>query len=570
MLTELRITNFAVIERLSLEIDSGFTVLTGETGTGKSLLIDAVALLIGGRVSSDQVRFGEDEAQLEAVFEIPPTHPILPRLRAQGLVGPNDFELIIRRTIARSGRNRVYLNGVLSPAHALEEFAGTLIDIHGQHDQQSLLSSSAQLEVLDAFGRLQDLRNQYRSSHREWTSARHTRAELAAANDQRMQQHDVLSFQQQELDQAACRLGEEEGLQAERQRLASSRRLTELASEAQAQLQTDRQGILASLALVERAVGELAQLDPEMKGTAGLASESRVLLKEVSDGLRGYVEGLDADPSRLTTIEDRLAVIHRMKKKYGGTIEAVLATQSRVKEELERLSRSGSELEQCDRLILEQQQAVAKLARQLSEKRTKAAISLTKLVGKDLEALKMGPVRFLVQVEPAELGDEYGPDGVDRVEFLLSTNSGEPLKPMARVASGGELSRVMLALKSVLADVDQVPVLIFDEIDTGVGGAVAATIGKRLRALGQYHQVLCITHLPQVASQAEHHFCVEKSEVKGRTVAKVRALVGASRESEIARMLGGERVTQKTRATAAELLEHKSSLGSGSGTQSRD
>ena len=250
-----------------------------------------------------------------------------------------------------------------------------------------------------------------------------------------------------------------------------------------------------------------------------------------------------------------------MKKKYGGTIEAVLATQSRVKEELDRLSRSGSELEQCDRLILEQQQAVAKLARQLSEKRTKAAISLTKLVGKDLEALKMGP---------AELGDEYGPDGVDRVEFLLSTNSGEPLKSMARVASGGELSRVMLALKSVLADVDQVPVLIFDEIDTGVGGAVAATIGKRLRALGQYHQVLCITHLPQVASQAEHHFCVEKSEVKGRTVAKVRALVGSSRESEIARMLGGEGVTQKTRATAAELLEHKSSLGSGSGTQSRN
>ncbi len=554
MLTELRITNFAVIERLSLEIDSGFTVLTGETGTGKSLLIDAVALLVGGRVSSEQIRFGEDEAQLEAVFEIPPTHPILPRLRDQALLGPNDCELIIRRTIARSGRNRVYLNGVLSPAHTLEEFAGTLIDIHGQHDQQSLLSSSAQLEVLDAFGRLQDLRSHYQSSHHAWTRARRTRAELAAANDQRMQQHDLLSFQQQELDQAACRLGEEEGLQAERKRLASSRRLEELGSEAQTQLHGEGQGILAGLALVERAVGELAQLDPEMKATAGLVSESRVLLKEVADGLRGYVEGLDADPSRLTTIEDRLAVIHRMKKKYGGTIEAVLATQSRVKEELERISRSSSELDQHDRLIHEQQQVVAGLARQLSEKRTEAAASLTRLVGKDLEALKMGPVRFLVQVEPAESGVEYGPDGVDRVEFLLSTNSGEPLKPMARVASGGELSRVMLALKSVLADVDRVPVLIFDEIDTGVGGAVATMIGKRLRALGHYHQVLCITHLPQVASQAEHHFCVEKSEVKGRTVAKVRALVGASRESEIARMLGGERVTQKTRATAAELI----------------
>ncbi|MBL8075522.1 MAG: DNA repair protein RecN [Nitrospira sp.] len=554
MLTELRITNFAVIERLSLEIDSGFTVLTGETGTGKSLLIDAVALLVGGRVSSEQVRFGEDEAQLEAVFEIPTAHPILPRLRAQGLLGPNDSELIIRRTIARSGRNRVYLNGVLSPAHTLEEFAGTLIDIHGQHDQQSLLSSQAQLAALDAFGRLHELRGQYRASHQEWTKTRHKRTELAAANDLRMQQYDVLSFQQQELDQAACRLGEEEGLQAERQRLASSHRLVELVSEAQAQLQADGQGILANLALVERAVGELAHLDPEMNGTAGLVSESKVLLKEVADGLRGYIEGLDADPSRLTTIEDRLAVIQRMKKKYGGTIDAVLATQSRVKEELERLGRSSSELDQYDRLIHEQQQVVAKFARQLSEKRTQAAASLTKLVGKDLEALKMGPVRFLVQVERVESGEAYGLDGVDRVEFLLSTNSGEPLKPMARVASGGELSRVMLALKSVLADVDQVPVLIFDEIDTGVGGAVAATIGKRLKALGHYHQVLCITHLPQVASQADHHFCVEKSEVKGRTVAKVRTVVGASRESEIARMLGGERVTQKTRATAAELI----------------
>ncbi|MBX3327318.1 MAG: DNA repair protein RecN [Nitrospira sp.] len=551
MLTELRITNFAVIERLSLEIDSGFTVLTGETGTGKSLLIDAVQLLVGGRVSSEQVRFGEDEAQLEAVFEIPPTHSILPRLRAQGILGPNDSELIIRRTIARSGRNRVYLNGILSPAHTLEEFAGTLIDIHGQHDQQSLLSSAAQLEVLDAFGRLQELRNQYRASHQEWTKTRHKRDQLAAANDQRMQQRDVLSFQQQELDQAACRLGEEEGLQAERQRLASSHRLAELASEAQVQLQADGQGVLASLALIERAVEELVQLDPEMKGTTGLVSESRVLLKEVADGLRRYVEGLEADPSRLAMIEDRLAVIQKMKKKYGGTIEAVLETQSRVKEELERLSRSGSELDQYDRLIREQQRVVATVARRLSEKRTEAATSLTRQVGKDLEALKMGPVRFLVQVES---GEEYGPDGVDRVEFLLSTNSGEPLKPMARVASGGELSRVMLALKSVLADVDRVPVLIFDEIDTGVGGAVAAMIGKRLRALGHYHQVLCITHLPQVASQAEHHFCVEKSEVKGRTVAKVRALAGASRESEIARMLGGERVTQKTRATAAELI----------------
>ena len=554
MLTELRITNFAVIERLSLIIDSGFTVLTGETGTGKSLLIDAVALLIGGRASSDQIRFGEDEAQLEASFEIPLTHPLLQRLRVREVLGPQDSQLIIRRIIARSGKNRVYLNGVLSPVHVLEEFAGTLIDIHGQHDQQSLLSNSAQLEVLDAFGRLLDLRSQYRSTHREWVRFREERAELAARLQQQTQQEDLLRFQQQELDEAACRIGEEELLQAERHRLGSSRRLVELASEAQERIQGDVHGILANLVLMERALGELSQIDPEMESTVRFASEAKVLLKEVADSLRGYSESLDADPMRLTAIEDRLAVIQKMKKKYGGTIEAVLETHNRVKQELEQLLGADSEIDRYDRLIEERQQNVLVLARALSEKRADAAKRLTKLVDKELNALKMGSVRFLVQVMPSGPDENYGPDGADRVEFLLSANAGEPLKPMSRVASGGELSRVMLALKSVLVDIDHVPVLIFDEIDTGVGGAVAATIGKRLRELGRYHQVLCITHLPQVASQAQHHFSVEKSEVNGRTVATVRSLTGMSREGEIARMLGGERITQKTRSAAAELI----------------
>lgn len=554
MLTELRIANFAVIERLSLNMDSGFTVLTGETGTGKSLLIDAVALLVGGRASSDQIRFGEDEAQLEASFEIPPAHPLLQRLRAKDVLGPNDSQLLIRRIIARSGRNRVYLNGVLSPVHVLEEFAGTLVDIHGQHDQQSLLSSSAQLEVLDAFGRLQEIRSRYRSIHREWVRTREERAALAATLQQRAQQEDLLSFQQQELHEAACRLGEEELLVAERHRLGASRRLAELALQAQERIQGDPDGILVNLALMERALGELAQIDPAMEGTGRLASEAKVLLKEVADSIRGYAEGLEADPLRLNVIEDRLAVIQKIKKKYGGTIEAALETQARVKQELDRLRQSDSELDRYDRLVGEQQHTLSALARALSVKRAEAANRLTKLVGKELSALKMGSVRFLVQVMPSGPDEVYGPDGSDRVEFLLSTNAGEPLKPISRIASGGELSRVMLAVKSVLADVDHVPVLIFDEIDTGVGGAVAATIGKRLRELGRYHQVLCITHLPQVASQAQHHVSVEKSDVKGRTVATVRSLTGISREGEIARMLGGERITSKTRSAAAELI----------------
>lgn len=554
MLTELRITNFAVIEELSLTIDSGFTVLTGETGAGKSLLIDAVALLIGGRASSEQIRFGEDEAQLEASFEIPPSHPILGTLRAQEILGPQDSHLIIRRIIARSGRNRVYLNGMLTPVHVLETFAGTLIDNHGQHDQQSLLSSSAQLDVLDAFGQVRELRDRYRAIYQEWVRSRQARAEIAITVQQRAQQEDLLKFQRQELEEAGCRIGEEEALQAERQRLGSSSRLVELASEAQERIHGDGQGVLTNLVVAERLLGELTQIDPEVEATKRLASEAKVLLREVADSLRSYIESVDADPGRLSAVEDRLTVIQKMKKKYGGTIEAVLTTYSRVKEEQERLSRLDAQLTDYDRLIHEQQKKVSELAQQLSLRRKDAAKRLTKLVGKELDALKMGSVRFVVQVGPNELNESYGSDGIDRVEFLLAANAGEPLKPMSRVASGGEISRLMLALKSVVANIDQVPVVIFDEIDTGVGGAVAATIGKRLRMLGQYHQVLCITHLPQVASQAHHHFCVEKSEVKGRTVTTVRSLNGINREGEIARMLGGERVTPKTRATAAELI----------------
>ena len=554
MLTELRITNFAVLEQLSLSVDSGFTVLTGETGAGKSLLIDAIALLVGGRASSDQIRFGEDEAQLEAAFQIPTDHPILKRLRAQGILGPKDSQLIIRRVIARSGRNRVYLNGAMTPVHVLEEFGGTLIDIHGQHDQQSLLSASTQLEVLDAFGRLQELRAQYQAAYGDWTRFRQERAELAAQLQQGAQREDYLRFQQQELDDAALRSGEEETLQSERRLLESSRRLSELASEAQERMQSDSCGILPNLALMERALAELAQIDPEMQGTGRLAADAKVLLKEVADCLRGYADRLDTDPTRLTAMEDRLAVIQKLKKKYGGTVDAVLETHRLVREELERLQNSDVQLEQCDRLIHEQQQNVSRLARQLSGKRTDAARRMTKVVRQELDALKMGQMRFLIQIVTSEGDEAYGADGADRAEFLLSANVGEPLKPISRVASGGELSRVMLALKSVLAEVDQVPVLIFDEIDTGVGGAVASAIGKRLRALGRFHQVFCITHLPQVASQAQRHLCVEKSRVKDRTVTTVRSLTGMGRESEIARMLGGETVTKKVRETAAELI----------------
>lgn len=554
MLTELRVTNFAVLEQLTLTFSSGFTVLTGETGAGKSLLIDAIGLLVGGRASGDQIRFGAEEAQLEAAFDLPSHHPVRHVLRERGILRPDESQLIIRRVIARSGRNRVYLNGVLSPAHVLDELGGTLVDIHGQHDQQSLLSPSMQLDVLDGFGGLGDLRRLYRQRYEAWEQSRRRRAELVTQIEQTRRLEELLHFQHQELAEAALQPGEDEALEAERRRLGSSRRLGDLSAEALELLRADPDGIMARMGAVVRVLGEVVQLDPQCDEIRRLTSEARVWLKEATEQLRAYAERLDGDPERLAAVEDRLETIRRMKKKYGGSIEAALDTQHRVAEALEQMERADQALADCERSVAAQETAVAETGHELSKKRKEAAKRLAKAVRRELDALKMGHTQLSIEVSAAEGGEVWGPDGGDRVAFLLSTNAGEPLRPMARIASGGELSRVMLALKSVVADADRVPVLIFDEIDTGVGGAVAAAVGKRLRALGRFHQVFCVTHLPQVASQAEHHLCVEKVRVKERTMTTVRLLQGMQRESEIARMLGGETVTRTVRATAAELL----------------
>ena len=554
MLTELRILNFAILEELSLRFEAGFTILTGETGAGKSLLIDAIALLVGVRASAEHIRHGQEEASLEAAFQIPDRHPILSRLRDQGLLGAADSQLIVRRVISRSGRNRVYLNGSMCSLHALEELGGTLVDIHGQHDQQSLFSSATQLEVVDAFGGLLELRDRYRQAYDVWKVLCEERDEVSARMQDRAGREEFLRFQHAELEDAALQTGEDEALQHERRRLGASQRIGALTSEVLDRLNADGQGVLVNLGLMERALGELTEIDAEMGDASRLAVEARVILKEVAGQVRDYAEGLDADPARLAAIEDRLSVIQKLKKKYGGTIEAALELHQRIKHELDGLEGSDAQVEQLGRRIEQQNAELRKLAQQLSQKRADAAKRMTKVVRQELGELRMGQTVFEVQVRSEAGEGAPGPDGVDQVEFLLSTNAGEPPKALSKVASGGELSRVMLALKTVLAERDHVPVLIFDEIDTGVGGAVAAAIGKRLRGLGRYHQVFCITHLPQVASAAHHHLCVEKWQRGARTVTTVKALQGSAREGEIARMLGGATITKKLRETAAELI----------------
>ncbi|BFU96340.1 MAG: DNA repair protein RecN [Nitrospira sp.] len=554
MLAELRIKNFALIDELHLSFQPGFTVLTGETGAGKSLLIDAISLLVGGRGFSEQIRSGTEEAQLEAAFHLSDAHPVLQRLRTAGAVAAGDSELILKRVLSRTGRHRIYLNGSLCPLRTLEELGGTLVDIHGQHEQQSLLSATAQMEAVDAFGSLEGLREEYESGYRQWKSRLAELESIRRAGADRGQREDFLRFQLQEIDQAGLNPDEDAHLQAERQRLLHAHRLRELAEGAYGELQGDEQGVLTRLGRMGRLLVELKQTDQTMEDCLEPVTGATIQLKELAGRLRLYADRLDADPARQNEVESRLDLIQRLKKKYGGTIEDILTAGDRARTELRAIEESDSRTTEGAAAVQEAFKRVQGLAQRLSKKRKEASRRLTESVRAELAVLKMEQTAFEVSVSNEGEGQEFGPAGADRVEFLLASNAGEPPKPLARIASGGELSRIMLALKTVLAERDHVPVLVFDEIDTGVGGAAAATMGMRLRKLGSYHQVFCITHLAQVASQAEHHFLVSKGTDNRRTSTWAALLDGQGREDEIARMLGGTTVTKKIRETAAELI----------------
>ena len=554
MLAELRIVNFALIEQLHLQFQPGFTVLPGETGAGKSLLIDAIALLVGGRAAVDQIRSGEEEAHLEASFDLSGAPELVENLRAKDLLGPQNSELVVKRILSRSGRHRVYVNGSLSSLRALEDLGGTLIDVHGQHEQQSLLAAARQLEAVDAFGSLSETRTLYEAAYLEWKGLATELDELRRAGAEGTRLEELLRFQVEEIEQAALSVDEETRLQAERQRLGHAHRLRELAELSYAELQGDERGILIQLARLGRLLGELAHTDQTMSDCASQVREAAVQLKDLSGRLRDYSADLDADPARQKVVEDRVDVIQRLKSKYGGSVEAVMAAGARARQDLQAMENRDSRIAAMMKRLDAAARAVLGRAEQLTKKRREAAKRLTVLVAKELAALKMQHTAFEIAVDAEESLDRFGPAGRDRIEFLLSSNVGEPPRPLARIASGGELSRIMLALKTVLADSDHVPVLVFDEVDAGVGGAVAAAMGTRLRKLGSLHQVFCITHLPQVASQADHHLLVAKGREGKRTTTSVNLLTGFGREEEIARMIGGEAVTSKVRATAAELI----------------
>lgn len=559
MLTELRIAHFALIDRLSLQFSTGFHVLTGETGAGKSILVDAIALLIGGRASTDQIRSDAEEATLEASFTLPASSPLLHELRDQELLGAADTDIIVRRILSRSGRHRLYLNGSLTPLHTLQRLAGTLVDIHGQHDQQSLLSPKRQLELLDAFGDLIALRQRVTRQYEVW---RHRQRELSEAErvfHERRTQEDLIRYQYEELLEADLKPAEDEALIAERGRLAHVRRLVELGQQAYDVLYAGDQSVLAGLALVGERVKELVTIDPEQSEWSAISQGAVVQLRELAHRLNAYRQQLDQDPDRLIQVEERLDHIQRLKKKYDTTLDGLVIKTSELKQQLDAFCSSEKRCADLRDLVAIDLRELASLCEQLTHGRRRASEQLQQRITKELSALRMDQTALHIQVIPTE-EESIGPTGRDRIEFLFSANPGEPLMPLAKVASGGELSRMMLAIKTVLADTDTVPVLIFDEIDTGIGGAVATVMGQRLRALAKYHQVLCITHLPHIASHATSHYLVEKISEKKRTVTRVTLLDRAARQAEIARMVGGLTVTKAVRETAAQMINEADPL----------
>lgn len=574
MLTHLIIRNFAIIEHLEIPFKEGFTVLTGETGAGKSIIIDALNLLLGGRALTEVIRTSEEEANVEGVFlpGEPQRARINAMLEARG-IHPIEDQLVIRRIVSRSGRNKVFVNGSLTTVSALGELTAGLVDISGQHEHYSLLDPDRHVDILDDFAELEELRQRVAGSFERVAQLRSELSQLRRGVRDRVNRLDYLRFQLDEIEAAGVVPGEDEAIEEELGRLRYAEKIQDAgrralglmyeADSSAAQQLSEAAGILRRVLSYDPRVGEMSER----------VEEVHILVEELTRELRSAVLQVESDPRRLDVLIARSEALKKLKRKHGETISEIVAHAARMREELERLE--GAE-ERSDHLVVALATAeldTFKLSRRLSRARREAARLLEQCVESELADLNMARTRFIVSFEPAELPDEesftaqlsteesashdelmLGSKGFDRVELLISPNVGEDPKPLAKIASGGELSRVMLVVKAALMGRDTVDTYIFDEVDTGIGGSTADMVGVKIQKTSLEHQVLCITHLPQIASRCDQHYLVEKQLIKGRTQSVIRPLSEEERVAEVARMLGGARVTSTTIEAARELI----------------
>lgn len=551
MLEFVSIENFALIDRLEAEYGAGLNLLTGETGSGKSVIVDAVGLLVGGRASQEMIREGFEKARVEGIFRLPENHRIRRKLTEAGIDAGD--RAVIRREVSLTGVNKVFINNQLITLGMLAQIGVELCHIHGQHDQQLLLQPSSQLDFLDAFANLGDLRRQLQAVHRQLQTVSDRLQALRQSEQERARNLDLLRYQIDEIEKLDLRPDLDVELDRERRLLASAEKRLENSARAYGILYEDESAALAQIDRSQRLLEELSELDPKFEAAAARLRESRYLLEEVAHELRDYASTVESDPVRVDRVEERLAEIQAMKRKYGPGLSDVLAFVGTARRELEDLESSESALEALDGRHRDLRRQCLELARRLSEGRQRAAKPLQSAVERELGDLEMRRTRFVVGIESRE--DSLSEDGIDRVEFLISANPGEAPRPLARIASGGELSRIMLSLLSLLSMEHDRRTLIFDEIDSGIGGRVASRLGEKLTRLARRHQVFCVTHLPQIAACADHHFSVSKTRSRKRTVVRLKRLEGAERVEEISRMLAGGSVTETTRRHAEELLQ---------------
>jgi len=557
MLKELGITNFAIIDRLNLAFHDGLNVISGETGAGKSILIGAIGLLLGDRASSDLIRSDEDSAIVEAAFDIGPYKLLQTKLNAMGFRPGR--ELVVKRVVSRSGKNRVYIDGNLATVAMLGEISEALVNICSQHEHQALLDPESHIDILDEFGNLGAQRRAFAALYEGYQGLKARLDDLAAKNRNRAEREEFLRFQVSEIEKAALKPGEDLSLQEEKKILSNAVKLTELARESYEILYGKEESVLGQLSRVTGHIREIRRIDPNVKISDEEMKSLAIQLEDAARGLRDYLNKIPSDPSRLEEIDDRLEVLGRLKKKHGGSIENVLKTGQSLKSELDGLSNVAGEMENLEQELNLKKASLQELGGTLSVERRRVAASMEKAIEGEIHDLMMEKARFQVSFKEPQLDDEKAPllhsRGVDHLEFYLSTNVGEQLKPLNRIASGGELSRIVLAMKKVLARAGSVGTVIFDEVDSGIGGATAEIVGRKLRDIARNHQVICITHLPQIASFGQTHYRVVKTVSDGRTRTDVSPLAENERLEEITRMLGGVEITDKTRAAAKEMLK---------------
>ena len=561
MLKELSIKNFAIIDHLRVEFAPGLNIFTGETGAGKSIVVDALNLALGERASAELIRTGCQEAVVEAAFELNKTNTTELRalLAEQGIETDPREDLIVRRVLSASGKNKIYINGSLANLATLAALGANLADIHGQHEHQSLLSLERQMEMLDSFGGLTGLREDLAGIYHQLQAVRKALAKLEAGEQNRAQREDILLYQKNEIEAATLKPGEDENLANEQKILANSEKLAGLSRAADEELYSSDGSVLSGLKKAMTSLREIAAIDNRLTPVLELCEAGRVQIEEAAREVSSYADRMEFDPERLERIGDRLDTIQKLKKKYGDTIEKIIVFSIKISAELERMERSTEEIERLKSEIHAIKFSLTSKAQELTKNRVTAGRVLEKKIEAELVQLGMKKAILNVKITQEPGGDtldgrKLGPRGADRVEFLIAPNPGEEPRPLAKIASGGELSRIMLALKTILMEGDSIPTLVFDEVDAGIGGAVAEEVGKKLKRVAAKRQVFCITHLPQIASMATSHYGVAKFVKMDRTSAEVRLLGEQERVNEIARMLGGKIITAATIKHAEEMI----------------